>query len=397
MNPTKPPRLSPTVRKLGWISFLTDVASEMVYPVIPLFVVGVLGLPVVVLGSIEGVAEGIVNVMNGLSGWQSDRSGRRLPLIRWGYGLAAASKPLLALAFHWPVVLFARSLDRVGKGLRSSARDALIADGSTKENLGRGFGFHRAMDTAGALTGVLLSALLLRFLPQSYRMIFVLAVLPGIAAVWLAFRLREAAPRPAATLPRPSLREWFDFPASYWRTLALFLLFALANSSDTLLLLRAKSVGLADSTVILAYAIYNLTYAAISYPAGIVSDRLGRWRVIALGWGIYAAVYFGFAKATMITVFPLFALYGCYIGLVHGVGKALIAENAPADRRGTAMGLFQMSTGLTTVVSSVVAGLLWDKISPAAPFYFGSAVAVLALLLIPFLSPSNSPLKSSSN
>jgi MFS family permease len=386
MNRTKPPRLPPTVRKLGWISFATDVASEMVYPVIPLFVVGALGAPAAVLGTIEGIAEGIVNVMNGLSGWRSDQIRRRVPFIRLGYGLAAASKPILALAFHWPLVLFARSLDRIGKGLRTSARDALIADVSAKEHLGRGFGFHRAMDTAGAMIGVLLAALLLRVIPESYRLIFILALVPGAGAVWLTFRLKEPPREP----PPPKMREtrdWFRFPAAYWRTLALFLLFALANSSDTFLLLRAKRTGLSDSTVILAYALYNVTYALVSYPAGTLSDRIGRWRLIALGWGIYVAAYAGFANATAFSVFPLFALYGCYIGLVQGVGKALVAENAPADRRGTAIGLFQMSTGLVTVAASVIAGVLWDRISPAAPFYFGSGVAFVSLIYLVVLRP----------
>ena len=384
-------KLPPTIRRLGWISFFTDVASEMVYPVIPLFVVGALGAPVVVLGTIEGIAEGIVNVMNGLSGWQSDRIGKRIPFIRWGYGLAAASKPILAFAFAWPIVLLARTMDRIGKGIRTSARDALIADASSASNLGRGFGFHRTMDTAGALVGVLAAAGLIRLLPEQYRTIFFLALAPGAVAVYLTFRLKENAPEkisPAAPPPSRSTREWFSFPKRYWKTLALFLLFALANSSDTFLLLRTRSVGLSDSTVLLAYALYNGIYALVSYPAGVLSDRFGRWKLMAIGWALYVVVYAGFTKATATTVFPLFALYGVYIALTHGVGKALIAEAAPPDRKATALGFFQMSTGLTTILASIVAGLLWDKVSPSAPFYFGSGIALLSLLLLPLLRES---------
>jgi MFS family permease len=379
--------LPPTIRRLGWISFFTDVASEMVYPVIPLFVVGALGAPVAVLGTIEGLAEGIVQVMNGLTGWQSDRIRRRVPFIRWGYGLAALSKPILAFAFAWPLVLLARAIDRIGKGIRSSARDALIADVTTREQLGRGYGFHRMMDTTGALVGVLLATALLQTLPSRYRTIFFLAMIPGAIAVFLTFRLKETrARKPAETTTPPApMRGYRSFPRGYWMTLGLFLLFALANSSDTFLLLKAKSVGLSDASVLLAYALYNVTYALVSYPAGIASDRYGRLRMIAVGWALYALVYAGFANATAGTVFPLFAIYGVCIGLTHGVAKAIVAESAPADRRGTALGLFQTATGLATILASVTAGLLWDRISPAAPFYFGSALALLPLLLLPFL------------
>jgi len=374
--------LPQSIRTLGWISFFTDVASEMVYPVVPLFLVAALGAPAVVLGAMEGVAEALVCVMKGLSGWHCDRLGRRAPYVRWGYGLGALSKPMLALAFSWPLVFAARMVDRLGKGLRTTARDAMIADAAPESMAGRAFGFHRMMDTAGAILGVLLAMGLLALLPGQYRLIFLLAALPGAVAVRLAFRLRDQDGIRAACAEGPRLplrRSLRGLPAAYWRSLALLGLFAFANSTDALLLLRAKNLGLGDVQVVAAYVLFNLTYAASAYPAGALSDRFGRWRMMFGGWTLYGLVYFGFALSGPQGLWLLFPVYGLYMGLTEGVGKAIVAVGLPPERRGTAMGFFLMVTGFATLAGSLAAGLAWDLIGPAAPFWLGGSAALLAV------------------
>ncbi|MEF3696768.1 MFS transporter [Desulfolutivibrio sp.] len=387
----EPSRLPESVVKLGWISFFTDVASEMVYPVVPLFLTAALGAPVVVIGAIEGVAEAIVSVMKGLSGWHCDRMGRRVPYIKWGYGLGAASKPLMALAVSWPMVFVARAVDRLGKGLRTTARDALIADAVEASQGGRAYGFHRMMDTSGAIVGVLIALALLALLPGQYRLIFLLAALPGAAAVLLTFKIREANTGASTTADAcsqsirpqaaPGSRPWSGLPAAYWKTLGLLVVFAFANSSDTLLLLRAKNLGLSDVQSILGYTLFNIVYAASAYPLGVLSDRFGRWGMVISGWTLYAVVYFGFALADMSAVWWLFPLYGLFMGLTEGVGRALIRDTIPEEKKGTAMGIFHMSIGLTMLAGSVTAGLLWDVVGPKAPFVLGGSVALAAVVL----------------
>lgn len=386
-------RLPDEVVKIGWISFFTDVASEMIYPVVPLFLTAALGAPVVVLGFIEGIAEAIVSVMKGVSGWHCDKLGRRVPYIRWGYGLGAASKPLMALAFSWPMVFLARSVDRLGKGLRTTARDALIADAVNPAQGGRAYGFHRMMDTAGATVGVLIATGLLALLPGQYRTIFLIAALPGLVAVRLTFKLREAVTSPRAEAmacePSPPACEkpWSGLPKPFWMTLGLLMLFAFANSSDALLILRAKNLGLSDVQSILAYTLFNVVYALSSYPLGILSDRFGRWRMVISGWSLYAVVYFGFAWADMAAVWWLFPLYGLFMGLTEGIGRALIRDKIPEEKKGTAMGVFHMSIGFTALAGSVVAGLLWDIIGPQAPFLLGGTVAGAAVLTALAIAP----------
>lgn len=397
-----PQQLPKPVRHLGWISFFTDFASEMVYPVVPLFLTAALGAPVAVLGLIEGVAEAIVSVMKGLSGWHSDKLGKRVPYIRLGYGLAALSKPLMALAYAWPMVFLARATDRLGKGLRTTARDAMIADAVDCKIAGRAFGFHRMMDTGGAIVGVLFALLLLKYLPGEYRLIFLIAGVPGLAAVWLTFRLRELCkvddPGEGCAAPEDDVQPRVEaavqagpvgpmgFSSAYWLTLGLLMLFAFANSSDTLLLLRAKNLGWNDTQVILGYLLFNLTYAASAYPLGVLSDRLGRWRMLVGGWALYSAVYFGFSVSARGSIWWLFPLYGLSMGLTEGVGKALISGHVPVLRKGTALGVFHMGLGLTALASNVVAGLLWDHVSPSAPFRLGGAVALVAVVAAAILA-----------
>lgn len=402
---------------LSWVSFFADVSSEMIYPLLPLFLVGVLGSSKMQLGLIEGAAVLIVAVMTAFAGFRSDRSGRRVRWIQIGYGLPMLGKAMIALATAWGFVLGGRLLDRFGKGLRSAPRDAMIAGAVEADQRGRAFGVHRALDTAGALLGVLLAAFLLWWLTGTpaksahpdavtataqtpvwiYRVIFGVGAGLGLISFLLTFLVRESdAAEPAAdpltsatasggheTTTNAEAAARVPLPRSYWAVLGILVLFSLANSSDTFILLRASDLGYSPWAVVMVYALYNATYSALSYWAGALSDRLGRWRIIAAGWAIYAVVYAGFAllPATHAWGFwPLMALYGVYMALTDGVGKALIADHAPKERRGAAMGTFYALTGLTTLVASLIAGLLWDRSGPAAAFLIGAGFAVVALV-----------------
>jgi MFS family permease len=379
-----------TILKLGWVSFFADVASEMTYPVIPSFLVQTLKAPVQALGFIEGAAEALVSFMKGWSGLHFDRTGKRLPFIQWGYGLSAAGKPIIALARIWPIMLLGRLTDRFGKGIRTTARDAVIADAAGKDRLGKAYGLHRGMDTAGALVGVLLLLLLLSQ-HWSSRAVFVAAAIPGFLSLAITFTVRDPRPQKDAVTVEPRrtsaairLRE---LPTGYWRALALTLVFALANSSDTFILLRAgrgaDGVGLTLMQVVAGYMLYNVAYTALSYPAGALSDKIGRWKILGAGWAIYAASYLGFAHATVPTIWPLFALYGCYMGMTDGVSKALVASYAPEGGRGTALGFFYMTTGIAILIGNTGCGLLWHYCGPRIMFTACAAAAAAAVLLIP--------------
>ena len=388
---------------LGWVSFFNDVSSEMVYPLLPLFMIVVLGASATSLGWVEGVAQGAVAVLTAWVGWRSDRFSRRVPYVQLGYGLPVIGKGLLFAAVAWPMVLLGRTIDRIGKGIRSSPRDALIADTTTDADRGRAFGLHRAMDSAGAVVGVLLSALLLWWLSgtpvkdasitesahtaTAFRTIFGVSAGLSLLAVLFTFVLREPPHTEATAKPAAQPGDIRGLSRRYWQIIVLLLVFSLANSSDTFLLLRAGNVGLAPWQVVLAYALFSFTYMAASYPAGILSDRFGRWRVIGIGWALYAVVYVGLAETGATAIWPLLAVYGVYSALTDGVGKALLADHAPRERRGLAIGIFYMATGATTLVSSVIAGVLWDRVGPDAPFWFGGITAALALVLLIVVRP----------
>lgn len=401
---------------LIWVSFFADVSGEMIYPLLPLFMIGVLGASRMQLGLVEGAAVLLVAVMTAFAGRRSDRTGGRVPWIRWGYGLPVLGKATIALATIWPLVLAGRLLDRFGKGLRSAPRDALITDAVDADQRGRAFGLHRAFDTAGAFVGVLLAALLLWWLtgtPQHdeaaavgaaahtpawiYRAIFGVGASLGLAALLLTLFVREtspsvSSPRAAATTAGP-----LDLPRAYWSVLALLAMFSLANSSDTFLLLRASELGWSPWVVVMLYAAYNLASAALAYPAGVLSDRHGRWRMIGIGWTLYTFVYLGFALLPADHawgLWPLMTLYGVYMALTDGVGKALIADVAPKDRRGTAMGIFYAVTGLTSLTASLLCGVIWDHHGATPAFLLGAGFAAAALILLIALrwsAPVNPP------
>jgi MFS family permease len=379
------PNLFQNVIRLGWVSALTDVSSEMLYAVTPLFLTIVLGATPSIVGLIEGIAEGTASVLKGISGWHSDKIRKRKIFIIAGYSLSALAKPLTAFAAGWPLVLLARFFDRFGKGVRTTARDALIADSAGPAERGRAFGLHRAMDTAGAIVGVTISLILLMMLRtqdnegSTYRLLYWLAFIPAVIGVLFIFSVREVMPKqPPKAVSKP---KGLHYGKEYYGVLGLFAVFTLGNSSDVFLLLRAKNAGLSAEAVIAAYLCYNGTYSLLSYPLGKFSDRISKQLLLAFGLLIFALVYVGFAFLPAVwMIWPLFLIYGIYIALTEGVSKALIANLVGSEVRGTALGVFYMVTGLLTVLASVIAGILWDRVSVAAPFLFGAGLAFLAAI-----------------
>ncbi len=381
-----------TVAILGLVSLFADVSSEMVYPLLPLFLTTTLGAPALAVGLIEGVAEGTASLLKLVSGRVSDRIGRRRPFVVWGYGLSATAKPLLAAAFAWPAVLGVRFVDRFGKGLRTAPRDALLAETTPPDRRGRAFGFHRAMDTAGAVLGPLLALALVWLLDERYRMVFLIAFVPGAISVYLMRYVVEPKAA-AARIGDATLGGWRDLPRPYYALLAVTLLFAFGNSSDVFLLLRAKDLGLGASAVVLAYVTFNVSYALLATPAGSLSDRIGRRNVIVAGYALFAAVYLAFGLAGGSAVlWVLFPLYGLFMAMTEGVGRAYVVDFAPPDRHGTALGLYHAGAGIATLLASLTAGALWDAVDPAAPFVFGGGTALLAAaLMLAVLPPHNHP------
>jgi MFS family permease len=378
---------------LGVVSFLTDISSEMTLTLLPLFLADTLGTKVAIIGLIEGIAESTATLLKLVSGWISDRLRRRKALAVLGYGLSAFSKPFLYLANAWGPVLGIRFADRVGKGLRTAPRDALVADSAGENGQGRAFGLHRALDTAGAVWGTGIAAIVI-FLSQqgaeilnraTYQRLVLVGIVPGLLAVLVLLLLvREARPRAStASLPRLSLR---GYDRRFYIFLAAVVLFTLGNSSDAFLLLRARNLGLSAVQVALMVFAFNGLYSLLSMPLGALSDRVGRRRVILLGWGIYGLIYLGFALARVgWQVALLYILYGLYYAAFEGTSRALVADTVPdSARRGTAYGLYHFAVGVTAVPASLLAGLLWQTIAPAAPFYFGAFLVLLAALLFAF-------------
>jgi len=388
-RPSVVPGVERNVFILGIVSFFTDISSEAVYPLVPMFLTTSLNAPLAVVGAIEGLAESAASVLRWPSGWLSDRLGRRKPFVVLGYGLAAVAKPLLALAFHWPVVLFARFVDRFGKGLRTAPRDALVAQWTEREERGRAFGFHRAVDTAGAVLGPLGALALLAVLGDNFRLIFVLAFIPAALGMVLLRLVAERPPQPEAAAAARPQGGGLRFGRAYYAFLIVSLVFALGNSSDAFLILRSRDLGLGVSEAVLAYVAYNVSYSLLAMPAGMASDRLGRRNVIGLGFAVFAAVYLGFAVIDAgAYVWLLFPVYGVYMALTEGVGRALIADLVPGESAlGGALGLYQGGVGLMALLSSIMAGFLWDHVDAAAPFFLGGSTAVLAFVLLLVLLP----------
>ncbi|HLF71591.1 MAG TPA: MFS transporter [Dehalococcoidia bacterium] len=376
--------LPPNVLLLGITSFFADVSTEMIYPIVPIFLTSTLGAPVAAVGLIEGIAESTASLMKLVSGWWSDKVAKRVPLVMGGYGLAACGKIILGLAYSWPIVLLGRFVDRFGKGVRGSPRDALIGDSTPPELRGKAFGLHRSMDTAGAVVGPLLGLGLVALLNEHLRTVFLIAAVPGflsIASLLLVREVRAASSSLAPEAKAPLTLKGLDPKLVVF--LAASLVFALGNSSDIFLILRAKDLGLSTTAAVLAYVVYNFVYMSAAFPAGIVSDKIGRWRVFLLGLLIFAVAYAGFAAADRSAyVWPLFAVYGLYIALTEGVAKAFVTDLAPPERRASLLGLHGMIIGLGALVASVAAGVLWDEVGQWAPFALGAAGAAAAAVML---------------
>jgi MFS family permease len=380
-------------------SFLTDVSSEMVSNLLPIFLYSVLGVSTAAIGLIEGVAETTASMMKVLSGWVSDRLRSRKWLAVLGYGLSAAAKPFLYFAQSWSWVLGVRFAERAGKGIRTAPRDALVADSIAPEQRGWAFGVHRAGDTAGAMVGIGMAALLVLASQRgaiglghsTFQRIVLWSLAPAVLAVIvLALGVKEA--RPTGVRQRsdrsPSL-AWGDLEPRFRNYLLILLVFTLGNSSDAFLILRAQQGGLSVLGVLGMMATFNFVYALTATPAGILSDRVGRKRLLLAGWGVYACVYLGFALLNRgWQAWLMMAVYGLFYGLTEGVAKALIADLVPAAQRGTAYGFYSAGIGLAALPASVIAGLLWqgvgswEGLGPSAPFVWGAALAALAAVLL---------------
>ncbi len=360
---------------LGLVSLLTDISSEMVYPILPLFLTGALGAGPAVIGLIEGVAESLASLLKVFSGYAGDRTQKKKQLAIAGYSFSSISKVILLSALSWWWVLAARIVDRFGKGVRTAPRDALIAEASRSGSRGKAFGLHRALDTLGAVVGVVLAYFLVSASPGKYQMIFLLSLIPAFLGVGMLFLVRQSGGSGSRS-GRPSLK-WSRLDTRLKKFLLVSFFFTLGNSSNQFLLLRAQNAGFDVRTVILLYLVYNVVYGIFSYPAGHLSDLVGRRRVLVAGYGFYALVYFGFGTVSGKGLFwLLFALYGIYTAMTEGVSKALIADISPGDVRGTVLGLYATVVGAGLLPASLLAGLLWNWFGPRAPFIFGGAMGL---------------------
>jgi MFS family permease len=379
---------------LGWTSLFTDAATEMIYPLLPIYLSRVLGAGAASLGIIEGVAEGVNSLLKVVSGWWSDRRGRRRPLVIAGYSLSGAARPLIAVAGNWIHVLIIRALDRTGKGIRGAPRDALLANFADASSRGRIFGFHRAMDHTGAIVGPLIATAFLYFLPGRYRLLFALTAIPGVIAVVMLFLVREPdvsareAKTPARNDPTRDTAAGRDrspgkLPMRLWAVLGVILVFSLGNSADAFLLLRLTDALGAATLVPLLWALLHVVKASLSTWGGGLSDRIGRKQVIVLGWAVYAVVYVGFATASSAAGFiAWFLFYGIYFALAEGAEKALVADLTPRTRQGTAFGYYNAALGVGALIASVGFGFVYDRFSPAAAFTMGAVLAGLATVLL---------------
>jgi len=384
---------SPNVFFLGLVSLLTDISSEMIFTLVPLFLANVLGAATTTIGFVGGFSDSADALFRIFSGWISDRLKKRKFLALLGYGVSTLVKPFMYVANSWLVVLGVRFGDRVGKGIRTAPRDALVADSVAVNERGRGFGLHRMMDSLGAVMGLGMAAVII-YLVQgggveislaTYRWLVVAGIVPAVLAV-VVLVIFVAEPRASvATGNHDSTPAGNNLFKGFDNRFKLFLvimgLFTLGNSSDFFVILRAQNLEVSLIEIVLMMVLFNVTYTLVSLPAGLLSDRLGRRRVIALGWFIYSLVYLGFAASPGLwQTWVLFAVYGVYYGMTGGVTRAFVADLVPVARRGTAYGLYHGVLGLALLPASLIAGWLWEAVNPAATFYFGAGLALLAAL-----------------
>ena len=370
-----------TVLLLSLVSLFTDMASEMLYPVMPLYLREI-GFSVIAIGVLEGFAEAVAGLSKGYFGTWSDNIGLRIPFVRWGYGLSAISKPMMAAFTYVWWVFFARALDRTGKGLRTGARDAILSEQAAPQTKARVFGFHRSMDTTGAIIGPSLALLFLYFFPDEYRQLFLWAFIPGIAAIIVTFLIKEKRRETKKEKQYPSFKAfyqyWIQAPTAYKKLTGALLVFTLFNSSDVLLLLRMKETGTSDTALIGVYIFYNAVYAILAYPFGALADKTSLKKILLSGLILFAIVYTGMSiKGNVFWYLFLFLLYGAYAAATEGISKAWIIKLVDQDRVATAIGTYTGFQSVAALLASSIAGILW--------FYFGAPVAFISSAIITLL------------
>jgi MFS family permease len=393
-------QLPRNVWAVGLTSFFMDISSEMVLNILPLFLANVLGVQTSIIGLIEGFAEATASILKLFSGWLSDKMGGRKWLAVAGYGLSAISKPFFYFANSWELIAAVRWADRVGKGIRTAPRDALVADSVTKETRGLAFGFHRAMDTAGAMVGIIIAVLVvwlsqkntLDLSKSTFQTVVLISLLPAFLAVLsLALGAKDVPVKGQRAAPKFSLR---GMGKPFMAFLLIVGIFTLGNSSDAFLVLRAQNLGISVTGILIMLVMFNLIYSLVSTPAGSLSDRVGRRRLIIGGWLVYAVIYLGFAFAQAAwQVWALYVVYGLYYGMAYGTANALVADLVPEQLRGTAYGTYNATIGFLAFPASFIAGLLWQGagswtgFGPSAPFLFGGTLALIAALLMAIWMP----------
>ena len=380
--------ITKTVWVLSLVSLFTDMASEMLYPVMPLFLKQI-GYSAIFIGVLEGVAEAVAGLTKSYFGKRSDALGKRLPFVQFGYGLSAISKPLLAIFIYPWWIFFSRTLDRLGKGIRTGARDAMLSDESTAETKGRVFGFHRSMDTLGAVFGPAIALIYLYFYPGNYKTLFIVAFAPGLLAIISTLLIKE---NKTSVSQKKEIKKtnlfaftsyWKNSPVAYKKLLTGLLLFSLFNSSDVFLLLKMKESGLSDTAVIGIYIFYNMIYAICSYPVGILADKIGLKRIFIAGLFIFTLVYTGFALNSNIYVFIfLFALYGLYAAATEGISKAWISNMVPKNETASAIGTYSGFQSICALVASSLCGFLWYEFGAAFTFLFTASITIAAIIYL---------------
>ena len=367
---------------LGLVSLFTDIASEMLYPITPIFLTAVLGSSMAVVGVIEGIAEVTAGLLKGYFGNYSDRVGKRSIFVVLGYGISALVKPLPGIFQNVPTVLFSRVTDRVGKGIRTAPRDALLASYSDG-NSGAIFGFHRGMDTLGAAIGPVVALILLYFFPNNYQLIFLVAFVPSAIAVGFTLLIKDKQSFVKEKAKRNYLHFWKESPKEYKIILVLITMFSLVNSSDVFLILKSKDVSHSSSLAIFGYVFYNIIYAIASYPLGGLSDKYGKRNIFSLGLIIFSLVYLGFAFIDNIDfIWILFALYGIYAASTEGVSKAWVSELIPNEQRGSAIGLLTMLSSFSIMLGSFLTGVLWDMFGSSVPFVISAIFSLIVAIII---------------
>ena len=380
--------ISRAVWILSLVSLFTDTASEMLYPIMPLYLKSI-GFSIVLIGILEGVAEATAGLSKGYFGKLSDSMGRRMPFVQWGYALSALSKPLMALFVAPLWVFFVRTVDRLGKGLRTGARDAVLSDESTPATKGKVFGFHRSMDTLGAILGPLLALLYLQWHPEDYKTLFFIAFIPGIIAVVCSLLLKDKTVVVTSVKRKVSffsfLGYWKQSPALYRKLVVGLLVFTLFNSSDIFLLLQAKQAGLNDTNIITIYIFYNLVFVLFAFPLGILADKIGLKKIFITGLFIFAIVYAGMAYANLsIHFYCLFFLYGIYAAATEGISKAWISNISAKENTATAIGTYSAFQSICTMLASSLAGTIWFTYGSKITFLLSAVMAFAVVIYIGF-------------